>query len=451
MAINTQEKTLILSKLEPKWNRVDAVWGGTDAVREQGELYLYRNPLEGEQYADRLRRATLNGAFKRTIKKGVGKAFALPMEVILPTELEYLEFNCDRSGTSLQTFSKQVLEETLKYGIYYILVDTPDTEVNSLYEQELYNVKPYFIGIRPTQVDIVETDIINNEQVLIRFKYQFNVDETVYSAEYVLTDSGVEYTLSEVEGDNAGEEIGTKTLALQRIPVVPIYGNKIAPFIGTPVLDELIHLVLKHYWKQSELDWNEHFGLTPILQMAGAQSTIDADTAQDELTYFKMGASTFVRTDSQGDVSWTTADSAGIAVGHASLDRLLKEIDQAGLELTVKSESSETATGRKLDAAEANSILKGIVVDLEWSIYQAILFAGDYLNMDASEADVNLDTEYTVDNGTDLTLLMTLFEKGILSRDEVRLEIKALRFLNNEEVVNALDVPSPDNSQQIDD
>lgn len=448
MAINTQEKTLILSTLSPKWNRVDAVWGGTDAIREQGELYLYRNPLEGPQYADRLRRATLNGSFKRTIKKGVGKAFALPMEVILPTQLDYLELNCDRAGTSLQTFSKQALEETLKYGVYYILVDTPDTEVKSLYEQQAFNVRPFFVGIKPTQVNIVETDIINNEQVLIRFNYNYSVDETIYQADYTLGEDGIEYTLTEIEGDQAGTVHAEKTISLSAIPIVPLYGNKIAPFIGTPVLDELLHLVLKHYWKQSELDWNEHFGLTPILQMAGTQSNVDAATGDDELSHFQLGASTMVRTDAQGDLKWTTADSAGIAVGHASLDRLLKEIDNAGLELTVKSESSETATGRKLDAAEANSILKGVVIDLEWSLYQAILIAGEYINIDASEADINLDTEYTVDNGTDLTLIMTLFEKGILSRDEVRLEIKSLRFLNNEEVINALDVPSGDDNTQ---
>lgn len=448
MAINTQEKTLLLSNLAPKWNRVDAVWGGTDVIREQGELYLYRNPLEGPQYADRLKRATLNGAFKRTIKKGVGKAFALPMEVILPSDLEYLELNCDRAGTSLQTFAKQALEETLKYGVYYILVDTPDTPVNSLYEQQAFNVRPFFVGIRPTQVNIIETDIINNEQVLTRFNYNFNIDETVYQADFTLADGSVDYTLIVIEGDETGLDTESKTIALDRIPIVPLYGNKIAPFIGTPVLDELLHLVLKHYWKQSELDWNEHFGLTPILQMAGAQNSPDAETGKGELDHYKLGASTMVLTDAQGDVQWTTADSAGIAVGHASLDRLLKEIDSAGLELTVKSESSETATGRKLDAAEANSILKGVVVDLEWSLYQCIVIAGQYMNIDASDADINLDTEYTVDNGSDLTLIMTLFEKGILSRDEVRLEIKALRFLNNETVINALDVAS-DGTQTV--
>ena len=81
MAINTTEKTKILSDMEEKWKRVEAVWGGTDAVREEGETYLYRNPLE-TQYKDRLRRATLDGSFKRTIKKGVCKAFNHPMEVI---------------------------------------------------------------------------------------------------------------------------------------------------------------------------------------------------------------------------------------------------------------------------------------------------------------------------------------------------------------------------------
>ena len=46
MAINTTEKTKILSDMEEKWKRVEAVWGGTDAVREEGETYLYRIHLK---------------------------------------------------------------------------------------------------------------------------------------------------------------------------------------------------------------------------------------------------------------------------------------------------------------------------------------------------------------------------------------------------------------------
>lgn len=448
MAINTTEKTKILSDMEEKWKRVEAVWGGTDAVREEGETYLYRNPLE-TQYKDRLRRATLDGSFKRTIKKGVGKAFNHPMEVVLPKQLEYLELNCDRSGTGLQTFAKNVLEQALKYGIYYVLIDTPDTEVNSLYQQQLFNVNPYFVGIKPLQVQIIETDIVNNEQILVRFKYTYAVDESVYQAEYLLDDAGVHFSLIEIEGTNQGTVLQDKVIKLSRIPIVPFYGDKIAEYVGTPVLDELIHLVLKHYWKQSELDWNEHFGLTPILQMSGLDSQPSSiDTNRDnDLEEFVLGASTMVKTAAQGDVAWTKADSAGIKTGQESLDRLLKEIDNAGLELTVKSNGTETATGRRLDASEANSILKSVVIDLEWSLYECLMVAGEYLGIDASDADINLDTKYTVDVTDDISTVKELFKEGLLSRDEARLLLKELRFINNESVLDALSTPSTDNSQ----
>lgn len=442
--INTNNKTQALVDLEEKWTRVDMVWGGTDTVRANN--ILFRNTLESqEDYEDRKKRSTLNAAFKRTVKKSVGKAFASEMEVNVPSQLEYLLLNCDRSGTSLQTFAKDALEEAIKYGVYYILVDSPDTPVQSAYEQELFNVRPYFIGIKPLNVITIDTDIINNELVLTQFMYQYMVDDNVFYADYRLGDGVVEVTIYD------DEEVVTNeyTLSLLRIPLVPIYGDKIAPFIGQPVLDEMIHLVLKHYWKQSELDWNEHYGLTPILQIAGAESRADAATGESSMDHFKLGASTTVVTANQGDVRWTTSDSAGIKAAQDSLDRLLKEIDEAGLELTVRKEVAETATGRRLDASEANSILKSIAVDLEWSLYDAIVIAGEYLNVDASGTEVNLDTTYTVDTVSDIELLFKLFQAGILTLEETRTEIKARRIIISESVNESLEVPVPANQSNL--
>lgn len=442
-------KSSLFNDILDKWQLVETLSGGTDAMREAGELYLKKNPKENiVKYRDRLSRATLTNKYARTIEKGVGKAFARKMNVVLPTSMEPMLYNVDGQGTSFESFTKGVLHDAINYGITYILVDYPETTAQTLAEQRNENAFPYFININPTQVLDFRVDYIGNTLQLTYFRYYESVaefsdlylqNEVVEQVrEYRLSDAGVEYSVVRKSKELGEHVVASGVMSVDRIPIVPIYGKKTQAYMGEPVLMELAHLNAKHWWKQSDLDWNEHYGLTPILGLMGISNQVDPTTGKQSIEDFTVGASTVVNLGENGGLSWTNADSAGIKAAQDSLDRLLKEMDEAGLELTTRQQGGvETATGAILDAAEANSILKGIVVDLNWQMYQAVLLAGQYMGIDATDANVAVDTQYTVTqaaNTTDIQLWLQMYKEKVITLEELRNELQSRKIAVSESV-----------------
>lgn len=448
-------KTTTFAELSDKWELVDTLYGGTDAMRDAGRLYLKQNPAESlAKYRDRLSRATLTNRYKKSIKQAVGKAFASKMNVKLPIGLQQLVINADGTGTSLETFSKNAMDNAINYGITYLLVDYPQATGDTLAAQRESGAFPYFVEIKPTQLLELRVEYINNKAQLTYFRFYeelssyepglLGAESTEQVREFTLEDDGsITYAIYRKEKNkpevlyDAGVMVG-----MGGIPIIPIYGNKTQSYMGEPVLMDLAHLNVKHWWKQSDLDWNEHFGLTPILKLEGIDLGTDPETGASKIDSFVVGASTVVAVPTGGNLAWTTADASGIAAAQTSLDRLLKEMDESGLELTSpQSNGAETATGRLIDAAESNSILKGIVLDFVWQLYQAVIIAGEYIGIDASNADISLDTTYTVSgaaNTSDMPMLLSLVEKGVITVEEMRAELQSRRVFVSEKVAQGL-------------
>lgn len=447
------KKTAIFEHLASKWELVETLSGGTDSMRDAGRKYLKQNPKESnDKYLDRLSRATLTNKYLRTIEKGVGKAFARSMNISVPEILNPLLLNTDGQGTSFVSFSKQLLHDTINYGIMYVLIDVPQTNITTLEEFRQTNVTPYLVTINPTQILDLSVEYIDNALQLTDFRYYENIvqynDSTLQSEtiervrRYALIDGQVHWEIWQKDDKGMEYVVEKGIMSITQIPIVPIYGKKLQPYIGEPVLMELAHLNVKHWWKQSDLDWNEHYGLTPILALKGIETNPDPTTGQSSMTDFTVGASTAIAMPENGGLSWTTADSNGIKAGQDSLDRLMKEMSEAGLELTTRQEGGmETATGRMLDASESNSILKGIITDLNWQLYQCLVMACEYMGVDGTDIDVAIDTTYTTSSISftqDLTLLKELFKDGIITLKEMRLELQARKLFISEIVDEGL-------------
>lgn len=447
MSVKYFKKVDTFQNLSFQFDLVDTLIGGTSEMIAAGELYLPREPAESpESYRIRLKNSTLLPAYKRTIAKAVGKAFAKGMNVGLPQPLEYLKDSVDGSGTSMETFAKQLLHSAINYGVTYILTDMPSVDTNNITRADVinYNIVPYLVQIKPTQVLDLKTDFVGANIRLTYFRF---IEDTVeYSADGLLqkTVSQVkEFTLTEDERvvctvyrkDNSGLEKLHETFEMtgfSGIPITPVYGNKIAPYLGSPVLIDLAFLNIKHWRQQSDYDFSMHYAMTPILALKGFNQTPDAD---GNITQFVLSANTAIVLPAEGSVDWVKGDASVMQQGRESLKHLEEQMDNYGLELTTaQAGGGTTATGRLIDAAESNSILKTIATDLEWSLFNAILIAGELIGVDATETSIDLDKTYTVSNHTDLALLIQLFEKGILTREEVRQELATRRVIMSENV-----------------
>jgi hypothetical protein len=110
------------------WDLVDALLGGTVAMREAGATYMPRFPLECDaSYKERLATATLFPAFSETVSNLSGHVFARPVVVgeDVPAAIQAQAQNIDLQGSNLTVFAATWFHRALAYGMAHVLVDFP--------------------------------------------------------------------------------------------------------------------------------------------------------------------------------------------------------------------------------------------------------------------------------------------------------------------------------------
>lgn len=101
------------------WPVIDALMGGTAAMRKAGETYLPQQPREDdEDYQYRLKTATLFPAYSRTVGVMAGKPFS--KQAVLsedtPERIRELAENIDGEGRSLHVFAADLMQEAISAG-----------------------------------------------------------------------------------------------------------------------------------------------------------------------------------------------------------------------------------------------------------------------------------------------------------------------------------------------
>ena len=126
LAVNEQSDEVKSLALE--WAVLEALQGGTPAMRVAGTTYLPKWPNEEQaSYNARLATATLYPAYKRTVSVMSGKPFAkeLTLSDDTPASIQKWAQDIDRQGVSLHAFAAEMFSETVGFGLAGVLVDYP--------------------------------------------------------------------------------------------------------------------------------------------------------------------------------------------------------------------------------------------------------------------------------------------------------------------------------------
>src|SRR5580704_18428773 len=128
MSSEVRKTSTAVDDMAQDWALIDALMGGTRAMRGAGRTYLPQWPAEDEQsYKERLATATLFPAYARTVSVLTGKPFSKPIKIgedMPPRIQEWLE-DVDLEGRNLHAFAADLCSEGLSHGLTGILVDCP--------------------------------------------------------------------------------------------------------------------------------------------------------------------------------------------------------------------------------------------------------------------------------------------------------------------------------------
>lgn len=432
-----------VSAMAEEWPLIDALMGGTSAMRKAGKKYLPQWPNElDEAYKNRVATATLFPAFSRTVEVLTGKPFSKPLTFgkDVPERIVEWSEDIDLQGRNLHSFADSLCMEALARGVGGILVDFPQTRDKSgrlkyktLADEIKAGVRPYFVQIHAgnilgwrskringvetlTQLRLLETVVEEDgdfgeaeiEQVRVLYPGRWEVwrksAKTVNSAnpEWVIHDKGV--------------------VSLPRIPFVPFYGKRTGFMTGVPPLAELAHMNVEHWQSKSDQQTILHVARVPILfaKMLG------------DKTQITVGGSSAIRCeDENGDLKFVEHGGRAIEAGRLSLLDLEDRMRQIGAELLVIKPGNTSVTQTRADNEPGTCALQRIVQGLEDSLDGALQLAAEWVRLkqgghvqifqdfgvsSLGEASLELLRDMNVDGTlSDETLFNETQRRGVLS------------------------------------
>lgn len=435
MPLAVHEQSDEVKSLALEWAVLEALLGGTPAMRKAGKCYLPQWPNEEqESYNARLRTATLFPAYERTVRVMSGKPFAkqLTLSDDTPESIVTWSQNIDREGVNLHTFAAEMFEESF-HGLAGILVDYPDTTprddkgkpvdgplpTRTVAQVEASGARPYLVRVMHQQLLGWKTDVQGGKLRFLQLRFMESAEEPdgLYGIKHVpqvrvLFPGGWE--LWRAPEDKKQKEwvlFDSGRTTLNEVPFVPIYGKRKGFMCADPALLNLAYLNIKHWQSQSDQDTILHVARVPIIAMYGADD-------KTSLTVGGSAAVTFSGAKNECGIEFVEHTGAAIDAGAKSLIDLQDQMIETGAELLTKRPGQRTATEDMNDAEGNKCDLQRMAEGFEDSLDQALAFMAQFARLPTG-GKVSLFKDYGAATLSDAsaTLVQSLQQGGLLSKE----------------------------------
>lgn len=357
---------------------VQALMGGTRAMRAAGERYLPRWPNEDVQaHRTRVDCAVLFPAYDRTVSTLASKPFSKPITIgdDVPARIRAWCENIDLQGRNLHVFCSDVFRHALGEGLAGILVEYPRADgVRTRADERARNLRPYFVAVRKADILGWRSAVVDGQHVITQLRIRETVSED--DGEFgerkieqvrVLTPGAWATYRKAKGGEWAPHESGTSTLPV--VPFVPVYGKRASFMLGEPPLMNVAHMNVQHWQDSSDQQKSVRFARVRIAAIVGG----DPDA---ELT---VGADYFMRLPPGASIEIAQGSAESVSIGRQELAALEEQMRQAGAELLVLQPGRITATQVATENAVGMSVLQEIASAAQDSFDAALQIMADWI------------------------------------------------------------------------
>ena len=424
-------KTLpTVDAMRQDWAIVDALMGGTKAMRDAGHVYLPKWPKEDDDsYKARISSSTLLPAYSETVHNMTGRVFAEPIVLgdDVPELTQGFAQNFDRQGNNLQVWSQSAFVTGLSHGLCHVFVDYPKAEgLRTAADEKAAGVRPYAILIQPEQVLGWRAASTGGEQALTQFRYMECIEENdgAFGCKKVMQirvlEPGAWRTYREVEsvnGKKSWQPHDEGRTSLDVIPLATFYTKRTGFMTATPPLLELAYMNVKHWQSQSDQDNILHVARVPMLMISG----IDDDTFD-----LKVGTSSATKLPKDGNMKWVEHSGKAIEAGRTALHDLVDDMRLSGAKLLQKDKQvTKTATQAEDEAAQEMSPLQTMAERFEDFIDQVLQYFALWTKQpEGGHVQVNGNFDIDFAPETTLPLLVSMASQGRLSDETLFREIQ---------------------------
>ena len=424
--------------LEPV-SMLRGVMGGTKSMRDNCQEVLPMYPAERpSDYQGRVKRSVFTNYFSMTVKHLVGKAFSKPLvfNPDVPKEIRAWAEDIDLQGTHLNDFAANVFTEALSVGFTSIFVDYPKIlNVSTLAEERALNARPYMtmiplenlLGVRTmgnaaklTQARILEITMEPNgrfgEKECRRIRVLYPGSYELYEFSSGRDNDTPQYSL--VESGSVSP--------MKRVPLVPIYGVKVAAWLGEAPLVDLAYKNIQHFQVDSDIGNALRVASFPILAASGFD--------QDDDAVIKLAPNVVLTTKAEtGKFYYVEHTGTAIGVGRQRLEDLKADMATMGLQLMMSNQGggeAPTASETLIKYSESTSHLQRMAFGLKDGIENAMLLVAEWAGLKEG-GSIELKGQYTLpkDVASEVQALISLRNAREITSKTLLEELKRRDFL----------------------
>lgn len=421
----SQEITEFRSMIAP----IQALLGGTKAMREAGEVYLPKFRIEdNSDYQRRLSVATLTPYFEDTIKSMSGRVFykQFALDNVDNKIKEYAD-DFNGSGRSMSGVFESVFFEALSYSRSYVVIDYSVTEeAKTAQEEKEKGARPYAFKVGSDQV----LDIRKSRGGITLFKYMHSVIDEVNTNEFEIAYiDEVVLMLPGVTKFYRKNGSGTEWVLYREVPIK--IGGKDYPYViaselrlaKKPPLANLAELNIKHWQSQSEQDNVLGMARMPILKIKGM------DISEGD----KLLISGAMSLPKDGDAAYIEHSGAAIEAGQNSLNKLEEQMAVAGSKLLMRTKMALTDTQAKSEGQKEVSELMLYGMMLNDFINDVIYKFGLWLNVkNPGLVDITDNLQSTIDSDVSYSDMLLSVTQGIISKQTAFESLKSRNAINDD-------------------
>lgn len=368
----------------PRWMMIDALMGGTEAMRAAGEEYLPKFSSEAsDTWRQRLERAVLLNYFRKTVVGYTGKPFGKPIEIPedLPEQIEDVLEDVDGHGTSFDTFAQRGFQVGVAKGIVHAMIDFPEALDEQASAEDEARLQPTVTLLEPESVIGARHDANGTlEQVRI-YECCMEPDgafgEKKVERVRVLEPKRWRVFRREVNKKRwVLESEGINTLG--EIAFVTFKTDDEGFMRSRPPLLDLAYKNVEHWQSSSDQRNCLTVARFPILVGSGVNP-------QDPVA---LGPNNYVGLrEVNATLKFVEHGGAAISAGRTDLEDIKAEMAVLGLTLLLPQQSgAPTATAKAVDGAESVTELQRLVGLYENFLNEIVYWVARWLDMSHDDA-----------------------------------------------------------------
>jgi len=438
------------ASMEPHWELLEALQGGTFAIRKGHRKYLPQEPREQDSSYDvRLQRSVCSPYTIRIERMLAGMLTRKPVRLDDVTDqIREQLFDVDLQGNDLQSWLFSTSKLCLRYGHVGVLVDAPKAGDNG---------RPYWISYSPKDILGWRHELTDGQQKLtqLRLSEKILVPDGLYGEKQVeqvrvLTPGAFEIFQKDQKGDFRVVDEGTTSLS--EIPFSVAYSNRTGVLESFPPLADIAELNLQHYQVQSDLSNQLHISAVPLLALFGFPQSAEEISA---------GPGEAFALPETARAEFIEPAGNSYDAQFRRLDQIVEQINELGLAAVMGAKlSAETAESKRIDRSQGDSTMMVVAQQMQDMIDNCLRFHADYLQeSQAGSSLVNRDFMGARLEPQEIQALLQLYTAGTVTQETLLLQLEAGEVLGDDFDVEAeleatqagglLETPQPVPEQEV--